>query len=155
MRNRKSIRIGFLLLFPLLIGQMLLSFYGREPYPAIMMPRFGAQAVQSGQYDYVRYQFELRDAQGDKRMLDHHAFFPDMHLPQRQRAVRRVFAPEVTALRDADFVKWLAGHLARIQPHDPAWKAVTVIRQQVRVDMRVRPVRKTVLDTESYALDLP
>ncbi len=111
---RKVIRYFFLFLLPLLFGQMIYNFNFPEPFPAIMMPRFGYQHPIKNTIVYKDMDLVFISNNEKKYEINRHELFHTMHLPQRFFAVQKVFGLETNAEEDPGFMQWLRKKIQQI-----------------------------------------
>ncbi len=104
---QKKIRLLFIFVFPALFLQMHYCYNNPEPFPAIMMPRFGYQQLKDNTVSYMDVELIFISDNGKRQIIDRHQLFDSMHLPQRFFAVRKVFSTESQAAEDVEFIVWL------------------------------------------------
>lgn len=86
---------------------MYYCYHNPEPFPAIMMPRFGHQQTASNQVEYTDVELLFTTNNGQEFVISRHELFEDMHLPQRYNAVSKVFSLDSKSEENPDFVQWL------------------------------------------------
>ena len=104
---QKKIRLLFIFIFPALFLQMYYCYHNPEPFPAIMMPRFGYQQLEDNTVSYTDVDLFFIADDGKKQNIDRHQLFKNMHLPQRFFAVKKVFSTDSQAAQDPEFLAWL------------------------------------------------
>lgn len=112
-REKRLVKLGFILLLPLLFLQLVLVRQFGEPFPAIMMPSFNAQEDCIDCIEFRNPEIWLLLTDGDSLLVDKHDLLAHIHLPQRNRVISRILpaaawenpSPELRTF----FRNWISG----------------------------------------------
>lgn len=116
MQSPNPTYIGYLFIavFIGLILQYMYALQYREPFPAIMMPRFTYQSVQNDSINYSEVSIQLFFQDSSRLEIDKQVLLQEMHLPQRNKVLRRVFQPGSQIKHKSDLIPWLRNRSASI-----------------------------------------
>lgn len=105
--NPTYISYLFIAVFVGLVLQYLYALQYREPFPAIMMPRFTYQSFQNDNINYPEVSIQLFFQDSSHLEIDKQVLLREMHLPQRNKVLRRVFQPESPIKHKGELISWL------------------------------------------------
>jgi len=111
---QKRIRYFFIILIIGLFTQLYYVFQYKEPFPAIMMPRFSYQAIQDSIINFPKVQIELKFKDSSAVLVSKHELFANIHLPQRNKILKKVFLPSSEISNEETLKIWLMQRVERI-----------------------------------------
>ncbi len=113
--SKKQIRRLFILILLGLFAQIYFVLkYQQEPFPAIMMPRFSYQEIKDSIISFSQVQIQLKFKDSSSIIISKHDLFSDIHLPQRNKILRRVFLPDSTSRHKVALKAWLTNSMKKI-----------------------------------------
>lgn len=105
--KKQHVRISFVFVFLSLCFTYIFSIKIKEPFPAIMMPRFSSQMINDGRVTFSDCTLIITSSDSVQFNATKHQLLEYMHLPQRNIVMSRVFSPKSQVAIDQNLNTWL------------------------------------------------